>query len=150
MHGKNFPQHIQFQDIAPDNNRTDLQEIKANKKQPNSAIIYRADKGENMPEENYNDSAKRKEEMRQKLDEIRNSSTENKIKTGTTLWNYLSDPNVPLIQKILPFAALIYIFCPIDLLPDFIPILGYADDFVVFLVGALKLYSNFKKYKGIK
>ena len=103
-----------------------------------------------MPEENYNDSAKRKEEMRQKLDEIRNSSTENKIKTGATLWNYLSDPNVPLIQKILPFVALIYIFCPIDILPDFIPILGYADDFVVFLAGALKLYSNFKKYKGIK
>ena len=100
--------------------------------------------------ENYNDSAKRKEEMRQKLDEIRNGSTEEKIKTGVTLWNYLADPNISIIQKVLPFVALLYLVCPIDLLPDVIPILGYADDLVVILIGVLKLYSNFKKYKGIK
>ena len=45
------------------------------------------------------------------------------------------DPRVPLYAKV--FAALVvgYAFSPIDLIPDFIPILGYLDDLLVVPLG---------------
>lgn len=55
------------------------------------------------------------------------------------LWFALRSPNTPTIPKILAFLAVAYAFSPIDLIPDFIPILGYLDDlilipFMVFLI----------------
>jgi uncharacterized membrane protein YkvA (DUF1232 family) len=45
------------------------------------------------------------------------------------------DPRVPLHAK--AFAALIvgYAFSPIDLIPDFIPVLGYLDDLILVPAG---------------
>jgi uncharacterized membrane protein YkvA (DUF1232 family) len=52
------------------------------------------------------------------------------------------DPRVPWAAK--AFAALVvaYAFSPLDLIPDFIPILGYVDDLVLVPLGialALKM-----------
>ena len=45
------------------------------------------------------------------------------------------DPRVPLYAKL--FAALVvgYAFSPVDLIPDFIPVLGYLDDLVLVPLG---------------
>jgi uncharacterized membrane protein YkvA (DUF1232 family) len=45
------------------------------------------------------------------------------------------DPRVPLHAKL--FAALVvgYAFCPIDLIPDSIPVLGYLDDLLLVPLG---------------
>lgn len=43
----------------------------------------------------------------------------------------MSDPKVPLLPKALGFLALAYALSPIDLIPDFIPVLGYLDDIVI-------------------
>ncbi|MBP2045891.1 YkvA family protein [Methanobacterium aggregans] len=50
---------------------------------------------------------------------------------------YLSykDPKVPLYLKILIILFLGYILSPIDLIPDFIPVLGYLDDFILVTIG---------------
>jgi len=45
------------------------------------------------------------------------------------------DPRVPRPAKWLLAAAVAYILSPIDLVPDFIPVLGHADD--VLVAGAL-------------
>lgn len=61
------------------------------------------------------------------------------------LWFAIRSPNTPTIPKILAFLAVAYAFSPIDLIPDFIPILGYVDDLIlipimVFLI--LKMIPN--------
>lgn len=46
----------------------------------------------------------------------------------------LREPRVPLLVKALPAAALAYLVSPIDLAPDFLPLLGQLDDLGVVLV----------------
>ncbi len=48
----------------------------------------------------------------------------------------LRDPEVPFYLKLLPFAAVLYLLLPIDLLPDFAPILGQLDDLTALLVSS--------------
>ncbi len=48
----------------------------------------------------------------------------------------------PLIAKVFTAIVVAYALSPIDLIPDFIPVLGYLDDFILIPMGvaiALKL-----------
>jgi len=52
------------------------------------------------------------------------------------------DPRVPWYARIFAVCVLGYAFCPIDLIPDPIPILGYLDDLILVPLGiflALKM-----------
>jgi len=42
-----------------------------------------------------------------------------------------SDPEVPRGVRVRLWLLLAYLLSPIDLIPDFIPVLGYADDALV-------------------
>ena len=42
-----------------------------------------------------------------------------------------SDPRVPRRAKWLAGAAVAYALSPIDLIPDFIPVIGHLDDLVI-------------------
>jgi uncharacterized membrane protein YkvA (DUF1232 family) len=44
------------------------------------------------------------------------------------LWYVMRDPNVPAGLKASTVAALGYLICPLDAIPDTIPIAGYVDD----------------------
>lgn len=43
----------------------------------------------------------------------------------------LKSKDTPLIAKILAGITAVYALSPIDLIPDFIPILGYLDDIII-------------------
>ncbi len=45
------------------------------------------------------------------------------------------DPRVPWYAKALAVAVAAYALSPIDLIPDFIPVLGYLDDLVIVPLG---------------
>jgi uncharacterized membrane protein YkvA (DUF1232 family) len=45
------------------------------------------------------------------------------------------DPATPLAAKLLALATVAYALSPIDLIPDFIPVLGYLDDLIVIPLG---------------
>lgn len=49
------------------------------------------------------------------------------------LWCLTKDRRVPVPARGMLVAALAYLISPIDLIPDFIPVLGQMDDVVVFL-----------------
>ena len=53
----------------------------------------------------------------------------------TALWFMLKDPRAPRGPKVLAFAVLAYALSPIDLIPDFIPVLGLLDDLIVLPLG---------------
>ncbi len=48
----------------------------------------------------------------------------------------LARNDVPLAAKLILPALVLYLALPFDIIPDFIPVLGYADD-VLIIVGAL-------------
>jgi uncharacterized membrane protein YkvA (DUF1232 family) len=45
------------------------------------------------------------------------------------------DPRVPWYAKLLAFAVAGYALSPIDLIPDFIPVIGYLDDLIILPLG---------------
>jgi uncharacterized membrane protein YkvA (DUF1232 family) len=51
------------------------------------------------------------------------------------------DPRTPLVAKLAAAAVAAYALSPIDLIPDFIPVLGYLDDLVVVPLGILLVVS---------
>jgi uncharacterized membrane protein YkvA (DUF1232 family) len=65
------------------------------------------------------------------------------LKTETyAIYLAYKDPRVPWYAKALIVFVVAHTFSPIDLIPDFIPILGYLDDLVIAPLGialALKL-----------
>jgi uncharacterized membrane protein YkvA (DUF1232 family) len=44
-------------------------------------------------------------------------------------------PETPWPVKLLAFGVAAYAFSPIDLIPDFIPVLGYLDDLILVPLG---------------
>ena len=43
----------------------------------------------------------------------------------------LKDKETPIIAKVFAGITVVYALSPIDLIPDFIPVLGYLDDFIL-------------------
>jgi uncharacterized membrane protein YkvA (DUF1232 family) len=53
------------------------------------------------------------------------------------LWIAARDRRTPLLAKLVAGAVAAYALSPIDLIPDFIPVLGHLDDFVIVPLGIL-------------
>lgn len=51
------------------------------------------------------------------------------------LWIAARDSRTPLTAKLMAAAVAAYALSPVDLIPDFIPILGYVDDLLIVPLG---------------
>jgi uncharacterized membrane protein YkvA (DUF1232 family) len=51
------------------------------------------------------------------------------------LWIAARDPRTPWYAKVLAAAVAAYALSPIDLIPDFIPVIGYLDDLLIVPIG---------------
>jgi uncharacterized membrane protein YkvA (DUF1232 family) len=51
------------------------------------------------------------------------------------LWFCYRDPRMPPVAKILAVIIVAYALSPIDLIPDFIPVLGYLDELILLPAG---------------
>jgi uncharacterized membrane protein YkvA (DUF1232 family) len=74
---------------------------------------------------------------------IRLKSLAKKLKSQLfTLYFAYKNSKTPLFAKMFTCCVVAYAFSPIDLIPDFIPVLGYLDDLIIVPLGitiALKL-----------
>jgi uncharacterized membrane protein YkvA (DUF1232 family) len=52
------------------------------------------------------------------------------------------DPRLPLLNRLVLMGLVIYVAMPIDLIPDFIPVLGQIDDVVMLSLGAAILIRS--------
>lgn len=52
-----------------------------------------------------------------------------------TVWFCTRHPRTPLVAKLLAALIVAYAFSPIDLIPDFIPVLGYVDELFILPLG---------------
>ena len=50
-------------------------------------------------------------------------------------WRLFRDRRVPILPKALLVLTLVYVASPLDVIPDFIPVIGEMDDIVVLLSG---------------
>ena len=57
------------------------------------------------------------------------------IKNLKLTWRLLRDSRVPIWQKLIPPATLLYVISPIDFVPDAVLGLGQLDDLSIILLG---------------
>jgi len=62
-----------------------------------------------------------------------------------TVYFAARDPNVPWLLRLLALLIAAYALSPIDLIPDFIPILGYVDDLLIVPLGVMLVMRSLSK-----
>lgn len=64
------------------------------------------------------------------------------LHAAVTLFVALKSPNMPKSQKLIILGALGYLILPIDLVADFLPMIGLADDALIIIKAVMSVYKN--------
>ena len=67
----------------------------------------------------------------------------NKLRLGLALFR---DRRIPVALRIAAVALVLYVAMPLDLIPDFIPVIGYLDDVLIVMIGAGLLLRSIPRY----
>ena len=76
------------------------------------------------------DGIRKPRNMNEALDTVRKLPTYARL-----IWGLARDPRVPLSQKAVLGGIAAYLAFPIDIIPDFIPVIGQMDDLAVLILG---------------
>jgi len=76
-----------------------------------------------------------------KVKELAKKAGSEVVYLALLLYYVLKSPDVPAEHKLIIIGALGYLICPVDLIPDFIPVAGYADDAAA-LTAAIKMVHD--------
>jgi uncharacterized membrane protein YkvA (DUF1232 family) len=60
---------------------------------------------------------------------------------------YFRDPDEPMAPKLLIGGALLYLIIPTDLIPDWLPVVGFVDDFTAISYVWNRLQDIFVEYE---
>jgi uncharacterized membrane protein YkvA (DUF1232 family) len=69
-----------------------------------------------------------------------------RVRTVGKLWRYIRDPQVALWRKLTGVAAVAYVVWPLDLIPDWIPVLGWLDDVGILAAVAIFLVREVRRH----
>jgi uncharacterized membrane protein YkvA (DUF1232 family) len=64
------------------------------------------------------------------------------LRNGRLAWRLLQDGRTPLKAKLILGAALLYLVSPVNLLTEWVPILGQLDDIAVVTLGLELFFRN--------
>ena len=64
------------------------------------------------------------------------------IQQAKLAYSLMLDPRVNPLTKLIPLAALAYLVMPVDISPDFVPVLGQIDDVGILMLG-LRFFFEF-------
>jgi len=73
---------------------------------------------------------RRPRNMNEAVDTVRKLPTYARL-----IWGLARDPRVPMNQKVVLGGIAAYLAFPIDIIPDFIPVIGQMDDLAVLILG---------------
>lgn len=65
------------------------------------------------------------------------------------LWSYFRSPEVPWIRKGLVVLGALYLFSPLDLIPDVVPLVGWLDDLGVLAAIAMWLWKDVERHAPV-
>jgi len=61
------------------------------------------------------------------------------------LWRLMLDKEITKEKKLFIGAIIVYVLLPIDLIPDFIPVIGFVDDLVLIAIGLNTIFVKTDK-----
>jgi uncharacterized membrane protein YkvA (DUF1232 family) len=67
--------------------------------------------------------------------------------TGSKFFRYMADGRVPLWRKLAGLLAVLYFLSPVDVVPDFLPLLGWLDDLGVLYAAATFMAREVRNWR---
>jgi uncharacterized membrane protein YkvA (DUF1232 family) len=61
-------------------------------------------------------------------------------------WSLFRDPRISIGLRLIAIGLVLYVAMPLDLIPDFVPVIGYLDDLLIVLIGAGLLLRSIPRY----